>query len=139
MAFSASPALPDGMSIDPKTGVITGTTSEVLEERTYTIVATGAVFGVAATKITMNTSASYLYRSVEGGGDGALALGSDGNVYSWGGNQSGQLGTGTTTARSTPGVVLSASLPVGVRLSGLAAGSQFAVALGSDGKVYSWD
>ncbi|MBN9390550.1 MAG: hypothetical protein J0I20_21145 [Chloroflexi bacterium] len=65
----------------------------------------------------------------------ALALGSDGNVYGMGYNDSGQVGDGTTTLRDTPQKTL---LPAGVTATAISAGYYHSMALGSDGKVYTW-
>ena len=73
--------------------------------------------------------------AVAAGGSHSVALKSDGTVWAWGYNDSGQLGDGTTTNRSTP-----------VKVSGLsgviaiAAGcwGQYTVALKSDGTVWAW-
>lgn len=61
--------------------------------------------------------------------------GSDGNVYCWGYNSSGQLGDGTKSGRTVPGRV---SAPAGVQLSNVSAGQHHSCASGSDGKVYCW-
>ncbi len=74
-------------------------------------------------------------RSVSAGFDHSLALGSDGHVYAWGNNNSGQLGIGSTTDRHTPVQVL---LPRGVTALSVSAGSLFSLALGSDGRLYAW-
>jgi alpha-tubulin suppressor-like RCC1 family protein len=67
------------------------------------------------------------------GQDATLALGADGNVYSWGNNFSGQLGrTGTT---NVPGQV---SLPAGITATAISEGSATSLAVGSDGNVYAW-
>ncbi len=63
----------------------------------------------------------------------SLALKSDGTVWAWGGNYSGQLGDGTLTKRSLP-------LQVG-GLNGVvavAAGGNHSLALKSDGTVWAW-
>jgi alpha-tubulin suppressor-like RCC1 family protein len=73
--------------------------------------------------------------AVSAGADSALALGSDGHVYAWGQNSSGQLGDGTTTSRDTPEEI---SLPGGVTATAVSAGNQFSLALGSDGNIYAW-
>jgi alpha-tubulin suppressor-like RCC1 family protein len=62
-----------------------------------------------------------------------LALKSDGTVWAWGGNSSGQLGDGTVTDRSAP--VQVAGLAA---VSAIAAGFAHAVALKSDGTVWAW-
>jgi len=63
----------------------------------------------------------------------ALALQSDGTVWTWGFNGSGQLGDGTNNTSNVP-----------VHISGLtgvtaiAAGWQYSIALKSDGTVWAW-
>ncbi|MBM7113773.1 RCC1 repeat-containing protein [Archangium primigenium] len=62
-----------------------------------------------------------------------LALGRDGRVWAWGFNQSGQLGDGTTTSRTTP-------LPVSglTDIVAVSAGSNFSHAVQRDGQVWAW-
>ncbi|MES2170910.1 MAG: cell wall anchor protein [Actinomycetota bacterium] len=76
--------------------------------------------------------------SIAAGASSGYALASDGKVYSWGANNDGQLGDGSTTTRSTPVAVDLSTLGAGVTLTQLAAGSLDAYALGSDGNIYSW-
>src|SRR5580692_3738492 len=54
-------------------------------------------------------------------------------LYSWGYNINGQLGNGTNTNSATPIKVL---LPAGVTATKAAAGADFSLAVGSDGKLY---
>ena len=76
----------------------------------------------------------------------SLALGSDGSVYSWGSNNTGQLGNGTLTNSPAP---VRVSLPGATAAMGVSAGASNAqaitpdgygasLALGSNGSVYSW-
>lgn len=73
-------------------------------------------------------------------GDGfACVLRSDGQVYCWGGNRSGQLGDGTTQARPEPRPVLSA--PGADPLTGvaqIAVGGDFVCARLDGGRVRCW-
>ena len=63
----------------------------------------------------------------------SIGLSADGKIYGWGDNGYGQLGDGTTTARSAP-----------VQVSGLtgviaiSAGGSHTVALKGDGSVWAW-
>lgn len=42
LTFTVSPALPAGLAIDPDTGAIAGTPTEISDEQTYTVAASGA-------------------------------------------------------------------------------------------------
>ena len=70
--------------------------------------------------------------------DFSLAIGSDGNVYSWGIDDEGQLGNGTISSQyfwPTPNPV---QLPSGVTAIAIAAGYTTGYAIGNDGKLYAW-
>lgn len=75
------------------------------------------------------------------GGTFALGLSSDGKLYSWGLNQDGQLGNGTSSNSATvsPSEVL---LPAGSQVVDFVAGQSHALALvnlpGETGVVYAW-
>ena len=73
--------------------------------------------------------------AVAAGDDHSLALGSNGTLYAWGYNGYGQLGNGTKTNEDTPVTV---TLPSGVKATAIDAGTDFSLALGSDGNVYAW-
>ena len=66
----------------------------------------------------------------------SLALRADGSVWAWGGNESGQLGDGTTTLQMSPVRVAGALLSTPIRE--VAAGTQFSLALDTNGIVWSW-
>ena len=71
--------------------------------------------------------------ALSAGGDFTLALQTDGKIYAWGLNSSSQLGDATTTTRSTPTVIGTATT-----WSKLAAGFAFSAALRSDGTLWTW-
>ena len=68
-----------------------------------------------------------------GGYAHSLALLSDGRVWTWGRNEDGQLGTGSTAARSLPSQIQGLTDIVAI-----AAGFSFSVALRRDGTVFVW-
>ena len=57
------------------------------------------------------------------------------SLWAWGRNEDGGLGDGTQADHLTPEEVTGISAP---SIVGVAAGNQFAVALGSDGSVWAW-
>jgi alpha-tubulin suppressor-like RCC1 family protein len=66
------------------------------------------------------------------------ALRSDGTVWAWGYNNSGQLGDGTTSSRKNPVQVKLNSNTVLTNIVAIAAGAQHCIALKSDGTVLTW-
>ncbi|WP_422614002.1 RCC1-like domain-containing protein, partial [Bifidobacterium indicum] len=71
-----------------------------------------------------------------GGDYHSMAIGSDGNLYTWGDNSKGQLGRDTTgTPYDRPGRV---TPPTGVTLTQISANGTYSMALGSDGNLYTW-
>jgi alpha-tubulin suppressor-like RCC1 family protein len=70
---------------------------------------------------------------LHGGREHVVALRTDGTVWTWGSSQFGQLGSGGTANRSTPGVVTGLA---GVARVG--AGHYHSMALLGDGTVRAW-
>ena len=81
----------------------------------------------------METFEGSLLIGVAAGTSHTVALKSDGTVVAWGANYSGQIGDGTTTARTTPVAVSGLT-----NVTAVAAGAAFSVALKSDGTVWTW-
>ena len=76
-------------------------------------------------------------------GDGqALALKNDGTIWTWGMNDMGQLGDGTTTLTQNPVHAAGKTTPVMVTgltsVKAVAAGNEFSMALKDDGTVWTW-
>ncbi|MFN8537525.1 MAG: hypothetical protein U0232_08630 [Thermomicrobiales bacterium] len=72
-------------------------------------------------------------RTVAAGANHSLALGTDGSVWTWGWNQSGQLGDGTSTDRLAP-----ARVPGLANITALAGGGGQSLALDANGAVWQW-
>lgn len=64
-----------------------------------------------------------------------MALCADGEVYSWGSNSYGQLGSGDNSFRSTPYLI---KLPPKTKIVQIAAGSNHSVLLSSNGEVFTF-
>ena len=82
---------------------------------------------------------SYAFTAISAGGSHSLAIGEDGLVYAWGVGADGQLGDGSNSNRDVPG---SATVPVGTPVTfdftAISAGGDYSLAIGEDGKAYSW-
>jgi len=76
--------------------------------------------------------------AVSAGGTFAAVLTSDGRVYTWGGNNQGQLGDGTTSTSNVPLAVSGTGLPGGKTIANIFCGNQVVYALASDGTLYAW-
>ena len=80
---------------------------------------------------------SFQFQKIVVGANHTLALGSNGYLYSWGDNQYGQLGDGTTESKSLPQAV-SRALTGASTFIDIASGGDYNLALSSDGRIYSW-
>jgi alpha-tubulin suppressor-like RCC1 family protein len=89
-----------------------------------------------STPVLVHLPAHTRVTAVAAGADHSLALTSGGRVLAWGDNLGGELGDGsTTTGSSTPVLV---QLPARTRVTAVAAGDEFSLALTSDGRVLAW-
>jgi len=75
---------------------------------------------------------------IAGGATHTIALKSDGTVWTWGSNASGQLGDGTTTSRKLAAQVKTATSTFLTGIIAIASGDNFCAALKSDGTVWTW-
>ena len=91
----------------------------------------------AASKDTVSKEAASkhtaLIKSIAVGATHVLALCGQGNVYSWGSNQYGQLGHQRNRYDSQP-----ALLEMPEKITAVAAGTHFSLALTESGNVYAW-
>ena len=67
----------------------------------------------------------------------SIALGSDGNAYSWGLNRLGCLGVGNELEQNPQGPRMVA-MPEGVKFTQVSAGTTHSVALDRDGRIWTW-
>lgn len=98
-------------------------------------VGTGGLHSYYDSPMRVHTPEGVTFTKVEAGYNFSLALGSDGVVYGWGDNGSGQLGNGSSGISRSP---VAAVMPEGVTFTNISAGKSLAAALGSDGNAYGW-
>ena len=83
-----------------------------------------------------NIPADLAFTQASAGDEHSIALGSDGNLYTWGDNSHGRLGRDTSkTPADMPGKT---DTPAGITFTQASAGAWHSLALGSDGNLYSW-
>jgi uncharacterized repeat protein (TIGR02543 family) len=86
-----------------------------------------------------NVQDEFDFAQVSSGGYFTLALTSTGQVMSWGANNYGQLGDGTTTNRTTPvDISNNFDLVEGETITMISAGISSSMALTSTGRVFMW-
>ena len=68
----------------------------------------------------------------------SAALTNEGNVYTWGDGEQGQLGNGLMVNSSSPVKVDTSGVLAGKQIVDISAGEAFVLALSSEGKLYSW-
>jgi len=87
-------------------------------------------------QVTLPAPVTQVAQGGNGPNDGqTLVMLSDGSVYAWGVNSSGQLGTGTLTSKNSP---VKISPPAGVTYQALMAGGVTSFAVSTTGDVYGW-
>ncbi|HEX3565501.1 MAG TPA: IPT/TIG domain-containing protein, partial [Acidimicrobiales bacterium] len=87
------------------------------------------------TPVPVNLPAGVTATAVAAGQNTSMALGSDGQVYTWGYGYDGELGNRSFSAATSP---VKAAMPVGVTATAIAAGVNSDYALGSNGALYAW-
>ena len=69
----------------------------------------------------------------------SLALTSNGRIFGWGGNNTGQVGDSTLANRNTPIDISSAfSLTANDKITSIQAGRDYSVAMTSEGRIFAW-
>jgi hypothetical protein len=74
------------------------------------------------------------WKQVDNGRLHTAAIKTDGTLWTWGGNGSGRLGTGNTTARSSPGTTAGG----GTNWKQVACGYNHTAAIKTDGTLWTW-
>ncbi len=91
--------------------------------------------------VAITTSGALLGKNiikVDAGNDYSMVLTSDGTLYSWGTNSSGQLGTGDNVDSHVPVAVTTSGALTGKTITAFSAGAQHSVAVASTGAVFGW-
>ncbi|WP_460461604.1 RCC1 domain-containing protein, partial [Arthrobacter alkaliphilus] len=130
--------LPPGLTLEPTNGTITGVPTNAgtsnLTITTTDNARTAAATGLAVTVAPPpNANALTNIAAVVGGYGNAYALKNDGTVWSWGNNNGGALGDGTTTSHTLP-----APVPGLANVTQVAATGSDTYALESDGSLWAW-
>jgi len=103
----------------------------------------GSVASTSSTPVKVDTSdlaEGFYFTAVAGGAYTGYGLGSDGLIYAWGRNQTGdshngQLGNGTTTNSSVP---VKVETPTGVQFKAIAGSGYNGYGLTTTGEIYAW-
>ncbi len=82
-----------------------------------------------------NTHAQFIGSGL---GNHSVVINGGGFAYAWGFNDAGQLGNENTSNVSTPIAVTTSDALSGKTLTKIASGGNHTIALGTDGKVYTW-
>jgi alpha-tubulin suppressor-like RCC1 family protein len=78
------------------------------------------------------------FTQIAAGAEHSLALSSTGQMYAWGDNSDGELGNDSTAGADVPVAVSAGAIPAGTRITQIAAGDGYSLALSSTGQVYAW-
>jgi len=96
----------------------------------------GTTSEFSATPAPVPLPAGVRIRSVRGGCSFSLAVSTDGQVWAWGTNSTGQLGNGAVGGFSAAPALV--KLPAGIRIASVAGGFDHALAVTTTGQVYAW-
>jgi alpha-tubulin suppressor-like RCC1 family protein len=83
----------------------------------------------------LNVTGTTTWSKISAGNSFIVAIQSDGTLWAWGANASGQLGTASLTFTSSPVLV---SGPVNTSWSAVACGINHSFAISTTGQLYAW-
>jgi len=89
----------------------------------------------SSTPVQVKVPAGHTIIQVAAAAYDSLALDSDGTLWAWGSNVSGELGTGNYASSTTP---VQVKIPAGHSITQVAAGDSHSLAVASDGTVWAW-
>jgi alpha-tubulin suppressor-like RCC1 family protein len=95
----------------------------------------GSTGGSSATPVTVTLPVGTRVTAVAAGSLHSLALTSTGSVFAWGYNADGELGDGGTANTDVP---VKVDLPAGTKVTAIAAGGYYSLAVTSTGSVFAW-
>ena len=101
----------------------------------YGALGNGSMGGSSDVPVNVTLPAGTKVTAVAAGALHSLALTSTGAVFAWGFNADGELGDGTTTSSDVP---VKVDLPAGAKVTAVAAGGYYSLALTSTGSVFAW-
>ena len=100
-------------------------------EKTYKIKDKAREIDISIESESSLINAQYEFAAVSLGTDHSAAITRDGKLYTWGANDYGQLGDGTTTQRNIPTYIMD-------NVASINMGDYHSAAITKDGKLYTW-
>ena len=100
-------------------------------EKTYKIKDNAREIDISIESESSLINAQYEFAAVSLGTDHSAAITRDGKLYTWGANDYGQLGDGTTTQRNIPTYIMD-------NVASINMGDYHSAAITKDGKLYTW-